>query len=148
MALIGYSSNVVANSQTAESGKFVQLDNDTRFPAVSVTRFRYLDTSEAYTNTSTAPITSVEIYPKFAILTYNVNTLGSGGIDFITAGQTKNEGYIGLQALSATTISGITASNTTGSNFVGVVIPAGQTIYASIRAISISAGGAILYKND
>jgi hypothetical protein len=34
-----FESNVVANYQTVEYNKFVQITNNTQFPAVSVTRF-------------------------------------------------------------------------------------------------------------
>lgn len=57
--------NVVANYQTAEYGKFVQLTNNTEFPAVSVTRFNSPNVA------GRAPLSSVEIYPKFAVITYD-----------------------------------------------------------------------------
>ncbi|MFY7728969.1 MAG: hypothetical protein ACOVRN_05590 [Flavobacterium sp.] len=56
---------VVANYQTAEYGKFVQLTNNTEFPAVSVTRFNSPNTP------GLAPLSSVEVYPKFAVITYD-----------------------------------------------------------------------------
>ena len=64
---------VVKNAQTVEYGKFVEL-NDSRFPSVSVTRTHYPDASDAFPNNQgVAPSTSVEIYPKFAVLTYLTN---------------------------------------------------------------------------
>jgi hypothetical protein len=67
-------SNVVKNAQTVEYGKFVELVNDSRFPAISVTRVQYQDTSNAFPNNQgLPPLTSVDVYPKFAVLTYLAN---------------------------------------------------------------------------
>lgn len=55
---------VVANYQTAEYGKFVQLTNNTEFPAVSVTRFNS-------PNSDMQPISSVEVFPKYGVITYD-----------------------------------------------------------------------------
>lgn len=71
----GYNTNVVANEQIAEYGKFIKLDNQTRFPAISVIRTYYPDKSEAFPgNTNAIPITSIDIYPKFGVITYIANT--------------------------------------------------------------------------
>lgn len=65
--------NVVKNYQTAEYGKFVEL-TDAKYPAVSVTRFSYPDTTSAFPNNSAAqPLSSVDIYPKYGILSYIAN---------------------------------------------------------------------------
>ena len=142
--------NVVSNLQTAEYGRFVRIDGDTRFPAISVTRVSYPDRSAAFPANSTAqPITSVDIYPKFAVITYAVNSPGAGGFDYITsASGVLNYGYSSFLAVSATTISGITAQYSTADNMKGVTLPAGFTFNAPIQAISVSSGGGILYKND
>ena len=74
---------VVKNAQTVEYGKFVEIQNDTRFPAVSVVRTHYPDTSNAFPNNQNVPpSTSVEIYPKFAVLTYDVTTGQTNGNPF------------------------------------------------------------------
>ena len=73
-------SNVVRNPQLVEYGKFVELQNDSRFPPISVIRQQYPDTSSAYNiPLSTAPLSSVEIYPKYAVLTYNAGGIGGTG---------------------------------------------------------------------
>jgi hypothetical protein len=70
-----YNSTVVANQQLAEAGKFIDLSQNTRFPSVSVVRTRYPDTTQAFPgNTGAQPITSVEIYPKYGIISYIANT--------------------------------------------------------------------------
>jgi len=69
-----YSSNVVRNQATVEYGKFVELQGDSRFPAISVIRPIYPDTSEAYNiPLSTIPLSSVDIYPKYAVISYLAN---------------------------------------------------------------------------
>lgn len=56
---------VVANYQTVEYSKFVQLTNNTEFPAVSVTRFNSPNVA------GMTPVSSVEVYPKHAVITYD-----------------------------------------------------------------------------
>lgn len=64
---------IVNSYQTAEYGKFVQLDNST-FPAVSVTRIGYYDASSAFPgNTGTPTYSAVDVYPKYAVLTHLTN---------------------------------------------------------------------------
>lgn len=66
-------SNVVRNYQTAEYGKFVEL-LDSKYPAVSVTRYSYPDTSSAFPGNSAAkPLSSIDVYPKYGILTHITN---------------------------------------------------------------------------
>jgi hypothetical protein len=62
-----YNTVVVANYQTAEYGKFVELKNYTTYPAVSVTRYNSPNA------TGVAPTSSVEIYPKYAVLVKSVD---------------------------------------------------------------------------
>jgi hypothetical protein len=70
-----YNTTVIANEQLAEAGKFIDLSQNTRFPSVSVVRVRYPDTTKAFPgNTGAQPITSVEIYPKYGIISYIANT--------------------------------------------------------------------------
>lgn len=62
------------NYQTAEYNKFLQLDSNTGYPPVSVTRWEYPDTSSAFpSNENLSPISSVDIYSKFAVLTHLTN---------------------------------------------------------------------------
>jgi hypothetical protein len=78
---------IVNSYQTAEYGKFIQLDEST-FPAVSVTRVGYYDSSAAFpANTGSPTYTEVDIYPKYAVLSYIANpgditvSLSAGDID-------------------------------------------------------------------
>ena len=65
MSYNSYSSNVTINPATVEYGKFVELQGDNRFPAISVTRYDYRDSAPA--------LSSVEVYPKYAVITYLAN---------------------------------------------------------------------------
>ena len=56
---------VVANYQTAEYGKFVELTNNTEFPAVSVTRLSHPNVA------GMMPVSSIEVFPKYAVITYD-----------------------------------------------------------------------------
>jgi hypothetical protein len=59
---------VVANYQTAEYGKFVEITNNTLFPPVSVTRYNSPNVA------GLAPLSSVEVYPKYAVLVKSIDT--------------------------------------------------------------------------
>jgi hypothetical protein len=63
-----FESNVVANYQTVEYNKFVQITNNTQFPAVSVTRFNSPNVA------GLQPVSSVDVYPKYAVLVKNVDS--------------------------------------------------------------------------
>ena len=74
---------VIKNPTTVEYGKFVEIKDDSRFPAVSVTRYEYKDQSNAFPNNQgVPPATSVEVYPKYAVLTYDIATGQSNGSPF------------------------------------------------------------------
>lgn len=67
-------STQITSYQTAEYGKFLQLGEDSLFPPVSVVRLSYPDNTSAFPeNSAVNPLSSVEIYPKYAILTHIVN---------------------------------------------------------------------------
>jgi hypothetical protein len=71
---VSYTTNVVSNYQTAEYGKFVQYSpGDTRYPAISVTKLRYLDSTLFPPGCSYPPISSVDVFPKYAVLSYIAN---------------------------------------------------------------------------
>lgn len=72
---MSYTTNVVSNYQTAEYGKFIQFSpDDTRYPAVSVTRLQYLDSTLFPPGCSFPPVSSVDVYPKYAILVHDTST--------------------------------------------------------------------------
>lgn len=66
--LMSYNSNFIQNIATLECGKFLEILNDTRFPAASVVRVSYPQSD------TLPPVTSVEVYPKYAVLTYDASS--------------------------------------------------------------------------
>lgn len=64
---MSYNPNITQNPAILEHGKFVEIQNDTRFPATSVVRVQYAEQG-------LPPITSVEVYPKYAVTSYVTNT--------------------------------------------------------------------------
>ena len=63
------------NYQTAEYGKFVEIVGNSQYPPVSVIRYSYPDTSSAFpSNSGLQPLSSVDVYPKFAVLTQSVDS--------------------------------------------------------------------------
>jgi hypothetical protein len=62
-----YDSDVRVNQNLPEYGKFVEIKEDSRFPAVSVTRFNSPNVA------GMAPVSSVDTYSKYAVLTHLVN---------------------------------------------------------------------------
>lgn len=66
--------NYITSYQTAEQGKFLQLGTGSNFPPVSVIRLSYPDTSNAFPqNSAVSPLSSVDVYSKYAVLTHLVN---------------------------------------------------------------------------
>ena len=61
--------------QTAEAGKFVEIVGNSLYPPISVVRWSYPDTSSAFPSNSAAlPLSSIDVYPKYAVLTQSVNS--------------------------------------------------------------------------
>ena len=59
----------IKSYQTAEYGKFVPIVNNTDYPPVSVIRWSYPDTSNAFpSNSAVSPLSSVDVYHKYAVL--------------------------------------------------------------------------------
>ena len=142
-------SNVVANPVLVEYGKFIRLDGDTRFPAISVTEYDYYDTTQAYKNSNIPPVTSVSVYPKYAVLTYNTNDAGSSGITYLSGSGTLYRGNFGaILPLTDTVIAGLTASYTDIDTLKGATLPKGVMVPLYFQAISANSGTAILYYND
>jgi hypothetical protein len=90
-----FESRVVKNPELVEYGKFVELKDDSRFPPISVTRVSYRDQSNAFPNNAgLPPLTSVEIYPKYGVITYLANasdiqlTLSASNVDIGNVGLT------------------------------------------------------------
>ena len=72
---MNYDHDVRAPIPALEHSKFIEIKDDTRYPAVSVVRIKYPESSLM------VPISTTEIYPKHAVLTYiaNPEDISSGG---------------------------------------------------------------------
>jgi len=59
----------ITSYQTAEHGKFVEIVGNTEYPPISVVRWSFPDTSSAFpSNSGLPPVSSVEVYSKYAVL--------------------------------------------------------------------------------
>jgi hypothetical protein len=67
-------SKKITSYQTAEFGKFEEIVGSSEYAPVSVTRISYPDTTNAFpSNSAVEPLSSIEIYPKYAVLTKLIN---------------------------------------------------------------------------
>lgn len=119
---MSYTTKVVSNYQTAEYGKFVQYSpTDTRYPAVSVTRVQYPDSTLFKPGCSYPPVSSVDIYPKYAVLSYIANpediqiTLSASNVNIGSVTVTNTAAISGsvtvLNPVTAVQISGTVATS-------------------------------------
>lgn len=83
---MSYNSRTIQNPTTLESEKFVEIVGDTRFPATSVIRVNYGESG-------VTPLTSVEVYPKYAVVTYLANT---SDINIQLSSSNVNIGDVGI----------------------------------------------------
>ena len=89
-----FESRVVKNPELVEYGKFVEIKDDSRFPAISVTRVSYRDQSNAFPNNAgLPPLTSVEVYPKYGVITYIAN---ASDINLVLSASEVDIGNVGL----------------------------------------------------
>jgi hypothetical protein len=66
----------ITSYQTAEFGKFIELDETSMYPPVSVIRWSFPDNSNAFPeNSEVPPISSIEIYSKYAVLVQPVGLM-------------------------------------------------------------------------
>ena len=135
-----YRSNVIANAQTVEYGKFLEIQGDTRFPAISVVRNEYADSS-------TASVSSVSIYPKYAVITYLANPEDikvSLSAENINVNLADVETILNVISPDVTTIKNNTdaveSTLTTISNNIGTTNTAVGTINTNVGTINTAVG--------
>lgn len=113
---MSYISDVRRNIASLEHSKFVEIQNDARFPAITATRIQYTESSEL------PPVTSVEVYPRHAVVAYVANAadVSGGGSNTPTQAQSWDilsavfsAAYVALPSTSATTV---TVVNNTGTS--------------------------------
>lgn len=89
---MSYQSNININQSTLEYGKFVELQNDARFPPISVVHYEYPDMG-------TPGVSSLSIYPKSALITYLAN---ASDINLVLSASEVDIGNVGLLDNSTT----------------------------------------------
>jgi hypothetical protein len=150
--------NITVNRSQAEQAIYLELEGDSRFPSVSVTRYQYPDRSEAFPENATAPaVSSVEVYPKFATLNYIVNpediTYGLLAQDgFVVADNTSGQvtgAFSTLQVISACKFSVLSATNSTTNKILSTYeLPQNFSITGPITDFRLIYGAVIAYKNN
>jgi hypothetical protein len=113
---MSYNSDVRQNPATLEHGKFVEIVGDARFPATSVVRVQYPEDS------SMPAVTSVEVYPKYAVTTYLAN---ASDINIQLSASEVDIGNVGL------------VDNTSGSYVYGQIIHTGTVGGFPVGAVSV-----------
>lgn len=113
---MSFNSDVRQNPATLEHGKFVEIVGDSRFPATSVIRIQYPEDSSMPT------VTSVEVYPKYAVATYLAN---ASDINIQLSASEVDIGNVGL------------IDNTSGSYVYGQIIQTGTVSGLPVGAVSV-----------
>ena len=148
---MSYNSNFIQNIATLESGKFLEIVNDTRFPSVSVTRVSYPQSN------TLPPITSVDVYPKYALITYDANSdttnallssmAGQKGFVFVDpASNTVTGSFTSIQVVSACKFNSLSATNSSVGSMVNYEIPIGLVLNGPITSLKLVYGAVIAYK--
>lgn len=115
---MSYNSDVRRNIASLEHSKFVEIQDDVRFPPISTTRVQYTESSEL------PPVTSVDVYPRHAVVAYIANASdisgGGGGAGDSTQAQSWDivsaafsASYVAFPSVAATTV---TVVNNTGTS--------------------------------
>ncbi|NDD52437.1 hypothetical protein EBZ39_00915 [bacterium] len=149
--------NLTVNRSQAEQAIYLELEGDSRFPAVSVTHFQYPDKTEAFPgNINARPLSSVEVFPKFATLNYIVNpedvTYGLLAQDgFIVADNTSgqvNGTFSTIQVISACKFQGLTATSSSTSKITAYELPQNFSLTGPITNFTLTYGAVVAYKNN
>ena len=105
---MAYVTNIIEHPGLVDYGSYVRIDSDPRFPAVTAVRVDY---------TLTPPVTTYDIYPKFAVTTYLANasdiavSLSAGDID---VGNITVSNTIGVSGTVNAIVSATNIVNTVG----------------------------------
>ena len=131
--LMSYNSNFIQNVATLEYGKFLEILNDTRFPAASVVRVSYPQSD------TLPPITSVDVYPKYAVLTYDATSNETNFI--LSALSAASSNTNNLLTTANTTLNGVSAllGSMLGQRGFTFIDPASNVVtgtYTSIQVLS------------
>jgi len=159
-----YNPSRSVNRSQYEQAIYVEINNDTRFPAIStvvVTDNAWPDNTQAYIQSDiklgTQPLsgsfftpsnpppalTAVTVYPKFATLNYVVNSedfiLGQGGFTSLTTAQTGYGIYGAIQIVTASVFDGLTATGSTVNALTGQSINP-TILYGPFTGVAVRSG--------
>ena len=145
-----FNPNISVNRSQFEQAIYLEIQDDSRFPAVTSLSLEYPDRSTAFpANSASAPLSSFSVYPKFATLNFVVNTEefvpGQSGFVTLTTAQTAYGTFNAIQILTTTVFDGVSANNSTIGALVGNSIPAG-IIYGPYTGVAVRSGIVMLYR--
>jgi hypothetical protein len=83
---MAYNTDVRAQQQLVEYQKFVEIQGDSRFPPISTISWEYADTT-------TARVSTLNIYPKYGVIAYLAN---ASDINITLSASNVNIGDVGL----------------------------------------------------
>lgn len=137
---MSYITNITQNPAILEHGKFVEITNDTRFPATSVVRIDYVEQG-------LPPVTSIEVYPKYAVTTYLAN---AEDINIQLSASSINIGDVGLIDHSTGTdvYAKITQTDTINGIAVGAVSVTNTNPTTAVRVTNtVGVSGSVTVTN-
>ena len=131
--LMSYNSNFIQNVATLEYGKFLEILNDTRFPAASVLRVSYPQSD------TLPPISSTDVYPKYAVLTYDATSNETNFVlSALSAAALNTNSLLGATNTALAAVSGYLGSILGQKGFT-FIDPTSNTVtgaYTSIQVLS------------
>lgn len=139
---MNYDHDVRAPIPALEHSKFIEIVDDARYPAVSALRIKFPESS------SMAPISTTEVYPKHAVLTYIANpediynniTGGGGGSTNVTVNLSSTNALLsGLTAQVTniqTLVRTVTSQGSELQNLVTTVTAQGSSLQALVTTIT------------
>ena len=130
---MSYSSDVRRNIASLEHSKFVEIQNDARFPAISVVRIQYPD------DTTMTAVSTTDIYPRHALVTYSANAQAAQSWDVVAVA--VSSAYVAFPSTAASVVkiinntgTSITIKRTGGST--GIALASGATLEIPVVANS------------
>lgn len=142
--LMSYNSDVRVSITSLEHSKFVEISNDARLPATSAIRIQYTESTEL------PPITSVDVYPKHAVVTYiaNVDEISTGIGSAVSSPVVQNWGvvkaefgssYVAFPSVLASTVNVLNNTGTTitlkkTSGTTGIPLPDKSSVDINVVA--------------
>jgi hypothetical protein len=137
---MSYNTDVRTSIASLEHSKFVEVYNDARFPATSAVRIVYPE------STSMPPVTTVDVYPKHAVVTYIANASDVASASAVHAVRSWDvvvaafgASYVPFTSTPATVVSVINNTGTTillkkTTGTLGMPLPDKSTVDVNVLA--------------